>query len=289
MNGFSRESISQAFRTDKFGQPHRLDNYQVLQNNYYQPYTTTSCVLDVVNNGSDEAPLRFPRILETISHLRKDREIVSVPSLTRGQIINNVSDDNSEFRVHWIDLPLNIFGTGIPGAVIVNPQGPDGPPYNIYQCTSDAGWGSSVIETDTLQYGQAVTSHRVNSSPMDYQMGVGVYDVYGYTYSSLPDFANTSNIPFPEHRISVSNGWMKFLNPTLILADNSTTTFISRYLSPARRELEQGHVVARKLEEGHVARMFAVFISVALSNTDAKAPWEGIYNCIWKRLDFLRC
>lgn len=274
VNGFGPESFNQASRSDKFSQSNRLDNYQILWKNYYQPYTTTSCVLDVVSNSSDETLLRFPRILETISDLEKDREIVSIPGSTKGQMINNLSGDNSSFRVHWIDLPQSIFGTGIPGAVIVNPQSPNGPPYKIYQCTSDAGWGSSAIETDTLQYGQAVTSYRMNSSPKDANIGVGVYDVYGFTYSSIPDFANISSLPFPERRISVSKDWMQFLNPTVVLPDNSTTAFISQYLSLATRQLE----------EGHVARTLADFLCVALSNTNVEAPWQGTYEHVFELL-----
>lgn len=263
LDGFVHGAYYQATRSDLFGESHRSDAYQTLQKNYYQPYTTASCVLDVVKDGSDETPLRFPRISRTNSDLKGDREIVTIPGLTKAQIINDGLGDNSSFRARWIDLPQNILNTGIPGAVIINSQVPNRPPYNIYQCTSDAGWGSSAIMNDFVQYG-SIVSHRMNDPRKDSDMGAS--DPYGYVYSSVPDFTNISILPFPERRISVSENWMNFINPTLVLADNSTTTFISRYLSSARLQLE----------EGHVARMLTVFLAIALSNTNLDVGWMGI-------------
>ena len=81
----------------------------------------------------------------------------------------------------------------------MNLQGQNGPPYNIHQCTSDAGWGSSAIMT--LQYG-TVSSHSMSNSPRRHLMGI--YEAYDYVYSNVSGFANISNLPFPERRINVS-------------------------------------------------------------------------------------
>lgn len=258
LDGLERDNLAEANRNLP-----SLDGYQILQKNYYQPYTTTSCVFDVVENGSDETPLQFPRILETTSDLKKDREIISIPGLTKGQITHNVSGDSSSFHVHWIDLPQNLFGTRIPGAVIVNPQGPNGSPYNIYQCTSDAGWDSSAVMTNSLE--RVVKSHRMNVDSR--KLIKGTNDAFGNLPMTIPVFTNTSNLHFPERRISVSKNWMNFLNPTFILGDNSTTTLISSWLSSAENQLE----------EWQVAGMFTVLISLALSNTGKEADW-GVFN-----------
>lgn len=65
LDGFFQNACNQATRSDKFGESHSIDVHQILQKNYYQPYTTASCILDVVQDISDEAPLRFPRLLAT--------------------------------------------------------------------------------------------------------------------------------------------------------------------------------------------------------------------------------
>lgn len=249
--GSVHDAYYQATRSDLFGEFRRSDAYQTLRKNYHPPYTTASCILDVVNDGSDETPLRFPPISPTNSDLKSHRKIITIPGFTKAQIINDRSGANSSFHAHWIDLPRNIFRTGIPGAVIVIPQGPNGPPYNIYQCTTDAGWGSSAILNGFVQYG-SIFSLRRNDPRKD--SDVGASDPYGCVYSSVPEFTNISNLPFPERRISVSENWMTFITPTLLLADNSTTTFISRYLSSTRLQLEE-------------TRMLTIFLTIALSNT----------------------
>lgn len=265
--GFFQNSFYEADRSDKFSYHQTLEVYRVLRKNYYQPYVAASCIFDVVENSSDEAPLQFRRILEKDSDRKESQEIISIPGLTKGQIINDTSGDNSNFRVHWIDLPQDVFGTGIPGAVIVNPRGPKGPPYYIYQCTSDVGWGSSVIETDAVT-NEDVVSHRTKSLPGEKPYRIS--DAYGYQYVSTPDFSSFSSLPYPERRISVSKNWMELLNPTFVLNDNSTSTLISRYLS----------FTTHQLEEAYVARMFAVLLSVALSKTGIKLDREGFYEHI---------
>ena len=75
--GFIQESSHHASESNLFGKD--LQAYQILQKNYYQPYTAASCVFDVVKDGSDETPLQFPRILETNSDHKKAREIFFDP------------------------------------------------------------------------------------------------------------------------------------------------------------------------------------------------------------------
>lgn len=139
-----------------------FSEYQFMQKNYYQPYTVASCVSDVVNDASDQEPLRFARIDETLSgsSFEKVNDIVSITGLTKGQVVQNVSGDNSSFLVNWVDLPLDIFNTGIPGAVVVNTKDQSGSSYNITTCTFNAGWGSSSL----LRSGYALSS-RMSSSP----------------------------------------------------------------------------------------------------------------------------
>ncbi|MCJ1466450.1 hypothetical protein MMC07_005069 [Pseudocyphellaria aurata] len=108
-----------------------FEGYQFTQRNYYQPYVAASCVADAVKDAPDQASLQFPRILITDSEVTKDRKIVSIPGLTRGQVINNVSRHNSEFCMDQIDLPTDVFEGGIPGAVIVKSEDPEASSYNI--------------------------------------------------------------------------------------------------------------------------------------------------------------
>ncbi|MCJ1264493.1 hypothetical protein MMC22_004365 [Lobaria immixta] len=240
----------------------RMDGaYQFLQKNYYQPYTVASCVTDAVNDASNQAPLRFARISETDSELKKDREIVSIPGLTKGQIINNVSGDNSDFRVVWVDLPIDVFNTGIPGAVIVNSRGLNGSSYSITACTLNAGWGSSTLMTASGQYDEILS--RMSNVPSSWVQKGSANDAYGYLFSTRPNFSNTSNFLYPQRRISVSKDWIQFLNPTVLLPDNSTESLMSLVLSKLQSQPT----------EANMAQLLNVLLANGISSPGPKHGW----------------
>ena len=249
-----------------------IEGYQFMQKYYYQPYTIASCVADVVKDASDPASLRFARISETESELIKDREMVPVPGLTKGQIINHVSSDDSDFRVHWVDLPIDVFNTGVPGAVIVNPQGPNSSSYNITTCTLNAGWGSSTALSSTQTFGN-IYSHMSNIPSFGSDARI-VDDNYGYLYSDIPIFANISNFAYPQRRISISKNWMEFLNPTVVLGTNLTGKFISLALS----SLQSQYTEVLQPSEANVARLMTLLLSVAMADTGSGYDWEGSYS-----------
>lgn len=252
--------------------------YQTIQNNYYQPYTIASCVADVVHDASDQAPLRFARISETSSQLNKDREIVSIPGLTKGEIIKNMSGKGSAFLVDWIDLPTDIFNSGIPGAIIVNSQSPIGSSYNITTCTLNAGWGSSTLMSVSTHSAQIV-SHMSNI-PSSWPSSRKVFwDQNGYLFEDQPNFRNISNGLYPQRRISISKSWMEFLNPTVVFTNNRTVKYISHRLSSLQSPPT----------EENVARLLNYVLAVGLASTGAELDWEGIYEQTLEVPDCIRC
>lgn len=150
-------------------------------------------MVDVLKDASDEAPLPFARISETD---KNDREIISIPGLTKGQVTNSVSGDNSNFRVDWVNLPMDVFNAGIPGAINVNSQDPNGSSYNIFTCTFDARWDSSAIMSST-RLPWEVTSH-MTKIPSSWLNEAVFEDIYGYSFSTVPNFSNTSNFSYTQ-------------------------------------------------------------------------------------------
>lgn len=126
----------------------------------------------------------------------------------------------------WVDLPKEIFGTGVPGAIIVHPQSLSSLSYNITTCTLNAGWGSSSIFTDSLQ-DASILSHMTQLLPSWPDLEVTTSDAFGNLFTEKPLFRNASNFHYPQLRIDISKSWMKFLNPTFVREDNSTINFLS--------------------------------------------------------------
>ena len=243
-----------------------LQGYHSLTENYYQPYTTASCFTDTVQNSSDEAALRFARLLETGSGLERGREVISVPALTKSQFTYNIPGNRSQFHTDWVYLPQEIFGTGVPGAIIVHPQNTRDSSYKITTCTLNAGWGSSSIFSDTIT--SNILDSRITQTPPSWDLDSTVLDAYGYAIESAPIFDKRSNFSYPQQHISISKSWMEFLNPTLILSDNSTEEALSAIMSQLPSEPQ----------EHQIAFLLNFFLVSVLANTgvenDAEGSWK---------------
>lgn len=235
--------------------------YHLLKEKYYQPYSVASCVADTVGNSSDRAPLRFAYIRRTASEVKRDREIVSVPGLTKGQLIDNVRGNASQIRVDWVDLPQEVFKTGAPGAVIVYPQRSGDSPYNITTCTLGAGWGSSKLMTDFAHPWDVRTS--ITKIPPSWYQEVR-QDAYGFVTSSAPIFVNESGSSYPQVHVNISKSWMEFINPTVILPDNSTANLATLMMLS----------IPLPPSESDTAYILTILLTVALSDPRAKYDWK---------------
>ncbi|MCJ1464150.1 hypothetical protein MMC07_002763 [Pseudocyphellaria aurata] len=240
-----------------------LEDYLVLKENYYQPYTTASCVADSVQDGSDQRLLRFPRLSDTAPEPERGQETFPVPGLTKGQSVYAIPGNISQFRVDWVDLPQEVFRTRLPGAIIVHPRSSSSLSYNITTCTLNAGWGSSSIFTEA-SVSQA-RSHMTQLPPSWPNVTTDYLDAYSNMFTNGPIFRNTSNFSYPQRRINISKGWMKHIFPTILLGDNTTSSFLSAVLPPS----------SIQPQEYELAWMLAVLLATALSDTGIEHHVEG--------------
>lgn len=263
----SQEVILGGLVIDSFSQPQFkdrtscIDGYQRIQEGYYQPYTAATCVSDVIKKSSGQEPLRFPRLSETESELSHDREIISVSDITKGQAMQ-ISGNISQYLVNWVDLPQNL-SNGMPGVVIIHPHNPGQSLVNITACTLAAGWGTSEVSTH-FQDLEKMYSQMIDI-PSSWGIHDNVVDTYGYVKRSWPDFGTRSNFSYPQRRINISRKWAEFLDPTIILPDNSNSTSISLFLT----ELQSSP------SEDDVARILSATFASGLSMVGLKYDWEG--------------
>lgn len=242
--------------------PNALEGYRIIKKNYHQPYTAASCVGDTIKIDADQTPLLFARISETPAEIKRGREIVSVPGITKDQAMNNLSISQSQFLVAWIDLPQGIFNTRVPGALVLHPRAANSSFHNITTCTLNAGWGSSAIMNSFSV--SDIARSQIFGTPPSWNVIRASSDAYGHLISSLPNFAQIPNFTYPEQRIGVSKSWMEFLNPDFVSINNSTTPLVSKWLS----SLDQ-------VGERDFARMFSIFLSLGLSTTGMGHNWKG--------------
>ena len=263
----SQDVILGGLLIDSYSQPQLqdktscLDGYQRIQEGYFQPYTAATCVSDVIKKFSGQENLRFPRVSETEFELSHDRELVSVSGITKEQAMQ-ISGNISQYLVNWVDLPQNL-SNGMPGVVIIHPHNLGQSSINITACTLAAGWGTSEVSTHFLDF--EIMYSQMLDIPSSWSIHNKVMDTYGYVKHSRPDFGMRSDFTYPQRRINISRKWAEFLNPTIILPDNSNSTSISLFLTKL-------HSSPR---EDDVARILSATFASGLSMVGLNYDWEG--------------
>ena len=204
-----------------------IDIVHTVSDNYFQPYTLSSCVSDVVSKTNMKDLLQFPLISETQSQRDQDRVITSLPGFTKADLLQ-ASTNQSEFYMKWFNLPPGLFDDKAIGAAVLHPRGPD--PHkgvNMTTCTLGAGWGSSQAAYSD-KYGDLFFSN-MDHLPKDWL--VQTHSFTQDTLITVPDFGNLSGFAYPQRRIDVSSEWAEAVNPTLIVSETYNTSVINVMLS----------------------------------------------------------
>ena len=239
-----------------------LASYLTIQDDYFQPYTVSSCVRSVVNETMGRTPLRFALLGETQSDL--ERVILPVPDFTVERALH-MSGNRSQYRTAWVDLPQTTFKTRVPGVIIVHPQELTDS-ANITTCTLDAGWGSSRLmgynkeDTDLFSsITDTTASHHADTMMAE--------DSAGFVQQGWPAFGVFSGAEYPERRLQSTQSWISFLNPTLQLTPSQNSTVIDLFLAQAG--------AGQQPSENYVAFVMSFLLTNGLSRIGAATDFNG--------------
>ena len=211
------------------------DVARYIQKDYWEPYVVTSCVSDTISSSNNQELLQFARISETSSELQKDREVLPVPNLRKNDTIT-IPGNSSDFRVKWIELPQNLFAGQPLGAIILHPHNATSEhTQNVTTCTMSAGWGTSLLYTDTLE--QDLFTSSISNVPKSWPVQSFLEGPQGSW--DTPDYANLSGFAYPQRRMTISATWAEFLNPVTEEANSSHTTPINSILSSTNNPSEE--------------------------------------------------
>ena len=178
---------------------------------YYQPYTIVSCFSDIILETNLNEPLRFPQISETELELRQDHAQLSITNPTRNEILQ-VSGNQSEYRLQWVDLPQHPMRSPVLGAILLYPQDTGlKSSLNITTCTLGAGWGSSLASVSEA-YSDNTFFTNLFDVPKSWPNTVEVVSNVKVTVQSLSNYANLSGYAYPQRKITLlkigPNTWM---------------------------------------------------------------------------------
>ena len=241
------------------------DGYSNINSGYYEPYGIVSCLADQIDDTNKQDLVQFARISETEQELAKPRVINSLPTLTKGQLLDS-SRNASEFQLSWTELPKPLFNDKSFGAIILSPQGSQTASsalqQNFIACTLKAGWGTSTVRTDLLEEGLFFST--IVGPPPSWPT---------YTFKSGeseeesdPNFANYSGYQYPQRLIDISPQWAFYLNPSVPSADGGNTSLINSFLAPS----------PELYGETGVAKILGIMLTSGLGRNGASTSWQGI-------------
>ena len=229
---------------------------------YFQPYSSVSCLSDLINEGNSKSPVQFPAIAETES---KDRMVSSLPYLTNGQALR-IPGNTSEFRLRWLELPPLITGSRA-GVVLIHPSTNNSNAVNITACTLGAGWGASTAKASESRVTAGVLFNSHTNGLPNISSVPSTLDSLNDISFSRPIYANYSGYVYPQRRVILSTDWLEFLNPSIPMTETRNTTAMHRILTSSPG-FTDGVAIPYAL---------AVMLAGGLARTGVKLGYQGSF------------
>ena len=208
---------------------HTLDNS-------YQPYVSTACGVDTIQDLNDQTPVRFPdtsllpgNISTNASFFLNGTPGRDYPLLQKAQILELAGSKRGN-KFKWIHLSSDYYNPPTLGlAILREPLENISDPTSIVQeamfCTIQAGWGLSTISVSSGgSFTSRVTSTPKIRTPSDVR---GTTDEYSNllksgTYQQSQSYFESQQMPlawesnvYPSIPITITPEWAEYINPTL--------------------------------------------------------------------------
>ena len=205
-----------------------------INENYYQPYSVTTCVRDSIEAQNDQRPVSFPIALSTafnpvpdhlsnMTHYIDGVPVLDYAPLQRAQLLN-IEGSDSDYRTSWFELPLDYFNFTSIGVVVVLPQEynilTNDTSYGFIACNLAAGWGLSSVNTTWSETGLSATTSFANIDDSKYYdsnpMKLGSGQAFENKYQGTIDVVLNYFLPvFPNAVVSIHESWATYLNPQI--------------------------------------------------------------------------
>lgn len=213
-----------------------------ITNDYYQPYTSISCLRDIIQGSDDQRSVVFP-ISEFIDYSSEpglsiningsinDYPGIDYPSIIRAQLLL-LPGSRSDNRIKWVQLPENLFNGSALGLIVLLPPDPVDPVRDnsteMVVCNIGAGWGSSSISVKTSTAGVTATSSAFNYNYHQlFSDDSSPEDNGGNYYQANADRSLYYSPPgYPSKLIEMDEDWLNYLNPSVPTLNTSVINFL---------------------------------------------------------------
>ena len=124
-----------------------LDLYHSADKSAYAAFSAIQCLSDTIDGPGDTRPLQFPHLLRTPEEYSGPNVGAAVEEPKRTEIYSNVDGNLSESRLVWTSLPTSEFGTGVQGAVVLDPRNSTYGSYQTYHNMYSCCWVGNILNS----------------------------------------------------------------------------------------------------------------------------------------------
>lgn len=239
----------------------QLDAVHSITEGYYQPYTSVCCGYDVISGPTDNDPVAFPAYpgvgvrVENALESKSFEHSVTYQNLTKSDIFSTAGTPG-EYRLRWVELPFN--GTAI-GAIILMPRSPQNTTQELMTCSIGAGWGLSIMNTSTMDAAAAPVLSQIDAKNSTFSLASPKYSGTGIPGTSPAEMltifrsAFVDFPTFPQRPITVTEGWARYLNPSIAYLNKTIFDSLMRqklFLSPAETNAQAELILAGMVANG---------------------------------------
>ena len=243
-----------------------IDIYHSIDRGFYSAKTAVRCLTDTIENENDTSPLQFPHLFRTVNEYHDPGKTISVANASKTNLYS-MPGNISDFRLTWMNLPDELTGGLISGAVLLHPRDRmTNSSQDIATCALAAGWGTSAIATSLDDFDVYLSPIELPASfrpffdvDQTYPLGSGQLKFRG------PIYANVSGFAYPQRPIQISPEWLVYINPFSTLPDGTNKTVINAYMSLFQSDVSPFQVAA----------VLTYMLEGGLASSGWSVPWQG--------------
>ena len=248
------------------------DTVHSIVNDYFQPYTSTLCLPDVIEGPNDRKNMAFP--ISPIFYERKTElppnitasisgyPAVEFPSIQRAQLLE-IPGRESDNRVKWVQLSQSPLTHASVGLIVLLPKDTQAESRekqtstDIVVCNIQAGWGGSLMNmTIAEKANSGIWSLPKVDTSIGYDHNSSAAELESFLTTNDPIYFNEEPT-YPSRPIEIDVEWAEYLNPFVPSINTTVIDFLLKSVGKNESVSLAPHVVSREIVTGLVTNGLA--------------------------------
>lgn len=243
-----------------------------IANDYFQPYTSTLCLLDVIEGLNDRRNMAFPispifyeketELPSNITASISGYPAVGFPSIQRAQLLE-IPGRESDNRVKWVQLSQSPLTHASVGLIVLLPKDPPTESMviqtntEIVVCNIQAGWGGSLMNMTTAQANKGgISSFPKVDTSIGYDQNSSAVALDSFQAIDSPIYFNQQPT-YPSIPIEIDVEWAEYLNPFVPSINTTVIDFLLKLAATNGSKAGVPHAASQDIATGLVTNGLA--------------------------------